>query len=201
VERLEELGLAVDDIVVYASHGVGRVAIRRGQSIVVEFANTGLTVILPIERAVACVRPLSTEAEIASVGQTLGGADTDVDANWQSRLKATRAKVTAGEAVELAEVIRDASRREERAFARSEPGKLSPTERQLYLKARQLLADEIGASRGVDPADADEWIADRIAANADHERLPQAQDLTALTATLDETIQPSGNRARRRHLN
>jgi len=199
VETLGELGLAVDDMVVYASHGVGRVAIRREQSIVVEFVNSGLTVILPIERAVSCVRPLSTEAEIASVGQTLGGADTDVHANWQRRLKATRAKVAGGEAVELAEVIRDASRREERAFARSEPGKLSLTERQLYLRARQLLADEIGASRGVDPADADEWIADRIAANADRERLPQARDLTTLTAALDETIQPSGKRARRRH--
>jgi CarD family transcriptional regulator len=199
VETLGELGLAVDDIVVYASHGVGRVAIRREQSIVVEFANGGLTVILPIERAVACVRPLSTEAEIARVGQTLGGADTDVHANWQRRLKATRAKVAGGEAVELAEVIRDASRREERASAGSEPGKLSLTERQLYLRARQLLADEIGASRGVDPVDADEWIADRIAANADHERLPQAQDLTTLTAVLEETIQPSGKRARRRH--
>jgi RNA polymerase-interacting CarD/CdnL/TRCF family regulator len=199
VETLGELGLAVDDIVVYASYGVGRVAIRREQSIVVEFASTGLTVILPIERAVACVRPLSTEAEIASVGKTLGGADTDVHANWQSRLKATKVKVTGGEAVDLAEVIRDASRREERASAGSEAGKLSLTERQLYLKARQLLADEIGASRGVDPADADEWIGDRIAVNADRERLPQAPDLRALTAALEETIQPSGNRARRRH--
>lgn len=198
METLGELGLAVDDIVVYASHGVGRVAIRREQSIVVEFANGGLTVILPIERAVACVRPLSTEAEIARVGETLGGAHTDVHANWQRRLKATRAKVAGGGAVELAEVVRDASRREERAFARSEPGKLSLTERQLYLRARQLLADEIGAARGVDPADADEWIADRIAANADRERPAQAQELTTLTAAFEETIQPSGKRARRR---
>jgi RNA polymerase-interacting CarD/CdnL/TRCF family regulator len=199
LETLGELGLAVDDVIVYASYGVGRVAIRREQSVTVEFAKSGLTVILPIERAVGCVRPLSTEAEITSVGLTLGGADTDVHANWQSRLKTTRAKVAGGEAVELAEVIRDASRREERALARGEPGKLSVTERQLYVKARQLLADEIGASRGVDPADADEWIADRIAANPDHERLPRAQALTTLTATLEETVRPSGNRARRRH--
>jgi CarD family transcriptional regulator len=199
LEALGELGLAVDDIVVYAGHGVGRIAMRREQSVVVEFPSPGLTVILPLERAVACVRPLSTEAEIACVGRTLGGANTDVHTNWQGRLKATRAKVTGGEAVDLAEVIRDASRREERASARSEPGKLSLTERQLYLKARQLLADEISASRGVDPADADEWIADRIAANTDHERLPRAQGLRAPTAALEETIQPSGNRARRRH--
>ena len=196
---LGELGLAVDDIVVYASHGVGRVAIRRERSIVVEFASTGLTVILPIERAVACVRALSTEAEIASVGRMLGDADTAVHASWQSRLKATRAKVTRGEAVDLAEVIRDASRREERTSARSEPGRLSLTERELYLKARQLLADEIGASRDVDPTCADKWIGEQIAANGDLESLPQTRGLTTLTAALEATAEPSGNRARRRH--
>jgi RNA polymerase-interacting CarD/CdnL/TRCF family regulator len=199
LETFGELSLAVDDVVVYASHGVGRVVIRREQSVVVEFANSGLSVILPIERALACMRPVSSEAEIASIGQTLGGADADVHSNWQRRLKATRAKVTGGDAVGLAEVIRDASRRDERASARNEPGKLSLTEQQLYLKARQLLADEIGASRHVDPACADKWIGEQIAANADLESLPQTRGLTTLTATLEATAEPSGNRARRRH--
>jgi CarD family transcriptional regulator len=198
LETFGELSLAVDDVVVYASHGVGRVVIRREQSVVVEFANSGLSVILPIERALACMRPVSSEAEIASIGQTLGGT-ADVHSNWQRRLKATRAKVTGGEAVGLAEVIRDASRRDERASALNEPGKLSVTERQLYLKARQLLADEIGASRDVDPACADKWIGEQIAANAALESLPQTRGLTSLTATLEATAEPSGNRARRRH--
>lgn len=198
METFGELSLAVDDVVVYASHGVGRVVIRREQSVVVEFANSGLSVILPIERALACMRPVSSEAEIASIGQTLGGT-ADVHSNWQRRLKATRAKVTGGEAVGLAEVIRDASRRDERASALNEPGKLSVTERQLYLKARQLLADEIGASRDVDPACADKWIGEQIAVNAALESLPQTRGLTSLTATLEATAEPSGNRARRRH--
>jgi RNA polymerase-interacting CarD/CdnL/TRCF family regulator len=144
------------------------------------------------------MRPVSSEAEIASIGQTLGGT-ADVHSNWQRRLKATRAKVTGGEAVGLAEVIRDASRRDERASALNEPGKLSVTERQLYLKARQLLADEIGASRDVDPACADKWIGEQIAVNAALESLPQTRGLTSLTATLEATAEPSGNRARRRH--
>ena len=199
METFGELSLAVDDVAVYASHGVGRVVIRREQSVVVEFANSGLSVILPIERALASMRPVSSEAEIASIGQTLGGADSDVHSNWQRRLKATRAKVTGGDAVGLAEVIRDASRRDERASAPNEPGKLSSTERQLYLKARQLLADEIGASRHVDPACADNWIGEQIAANADLESLPQTRGQTTRTATLESTAEPSGNRARRRH--
>jgi len=198
VETLGELSLAVGDVVVYASHGVGRVAIRREQSVVVEFATNGLTVILPLERAFASIRPVSTEAELVGVGQALGGADPNMHANWQHRLKATKAKVTGGEALGLAEVIRDASRRDERASAPNEPGKLSVTERQLYLRARQLLANEVGASRGVDSAHADEWIAEQLTANADHERIPQTRDLTMVSRQPEAAVEPSGNRARRR---
>ena len=198
METLGELSLAVDDVVVYASHGVGRVAIRRQESVVVEFATGGLSVTLPIDRAAECIRPVSTEAEIAGIAQTLGGAESPVESNWQRRLKAARAKVADGDAVGLAEVIRDASHRGERAIARSEPGKISLSERQLYLKARQLLADEIGAARGVDPALADEWIGDQIAVNADHEPAPEMRDQTRAAQPFEATVESSGNRARRR---
>ena len=190
MKTLGELALAVDDVVVYASHGVGRVAVRRPESVVVEFAKGGLSITLPIERAAECIRPVSTEAEIADLGQTLGGAESAAEPNWQRRLKAARAKIASGDAVDLAEVIRDTSRRGERATARSEPGKISLTERQLYLKARQLLADEIGASRGVDPALADEWIGDQIAFNGPGQ--------TRVVEPVELAAEPSGNRARRR---
>ncbi len=186
---LEQLRFAVNDLVVYASHGVGRVTARNRKTVVIEFAERGLSVTLPIERAVECVRAVSTEDEIASLGRTLGETDAAGVDNWQRRVKATKGKVTDGEAAGLAEVIRDASRRDERATARSEPGKLSLTERQLYQKARQLLADEIGASRGVDPAEADAWIGDQIAGDRDREPA-----LAPVSASSDV----SGRRARRR---
>jgi RNA polymerase-interacting CarD/CdnL/TRCF family regulator len=153
---------------------------------------------LPIERAVECVRPVSSEVEIASIGRTLGGADTVGQENWQRRLKTTRGKVTSGEAAGLAEVIRDACRRDERATARKEPGRLSLTERQLYLKARKLLADEIGASRGVDPPAADSWIGDQLAGNGDREPSRETSGSATSVAPLIETTRPSGRRARRR---
>jgi RNA polymerase-interacting CarD/CdnL/TRCF family regulator len=193
VGTLDKLRLEVGDVVVYASHGIGRVAARSPKTVVLEFAERGLSVTLPIERAAEYVRPVLTEAEIASIGQTLGEADSVSAENWQRRLKTTRGKVTVGEAAGLAEVIRDASRRDERATARKEPGKLSLTERQLYLKARQLLADEIGASRGVDAAEADEWIGDQIA--GEREREP-AQSLAS--PLLKPPSELSGRRARRR---
>jgi RNA polymerase-interacting CarD/CdnL/TRCF family regulator len=198
VDTLGELRLAVGDLVVYASHGVARVAIRQPETVVLEFAKGGLLVTLPIERAVECVRPVSTEVEITSIGRTLGGADTVSQENWQRRLKSTQGKVTGGAAAGLAEVIRDASRREERATARQEPGRLSLTERQLYLKARRLLADEIGASRGVDPSAADVWIGDQLARNGDREPSQETRGSATCVTPIEATPGPSGRRARRR---
>ena len=192
METLEELRFAVGDLVVYASHGIGRVANRNQKTVVLEFAERGLSVTLPIERAAECVRAVSTEDEIEDIGRTLGEADVASGENWQRRLKTTRGKVTIGDAAGLAEVIRDASRRDERATARKEPGKLSLTERQLYLKARQLLADEIGAARGVDPAEADEWIGDQIAGEREREPVRGLPPLVQASSEL------SGRRARRR---
>ena len=199
MDTLGELRLAVGDLVVYASHGVGRVAIRQQETVVLEFGEGGLSVTLPIERAVECVRPVSTEVEIANIGRALGGADTVSQENWQRRLKSTRGKVTGGQAAGLAEVIRDANRRDERATARKEPGRLSLTERQLYLKARKLLADEIGASRGVDPPAADAWIGDQLARNGDREPLREtSRSATSVAPLIETTRGPSGRRARRR---
>ena len=195
---LGELRLAVDDLVVYASHGVGRVAIRQPETVVLEFAEGSLSVTLPIERARECVRPVSTEVEIASVGRTLGGAHAVSQENWQRRLKTARGKVTGGEAVGLAEVIRDASRRDDRAPARKEPGRLSLTEQQLYLKARKLLAGEIGASRGVDASAADAWIGDQLARNGDREPSREMRAGATSVAPIETTCRPSGRRARRR---
>jgi RNA polymerase-interacting CarD/CdnL/TRCF family regulator len=198
VDTLGELRLAVDDLVVYASHGVGRVAIRQSETVVLEFAEAGLSVTLPIERAIECVRPVSTEVEIASLGRTLGGADTVSQGNWPRRLKTTRGKVTGGEAIGLAEVIRDGSRRDDRAAARKGPGMLSLSERQLYLKARKLLADEIGASRGVDPSAADAWIGDQLARNGDRGPSRETRASAEGAGPIETTCRPSGRRARRR---
>lgn len=185
--------LAVDDLVVYASHGVGRVTSRRHELVMFEF-DRGLSVTLPVTRAIECVRPVSTDAELATVGRTLSGPEVVRDVSWQQRLKATRMKVTGGEATSLAEVVRDASRREERANVRSDSSRLSLVERELCVTARKLLADEIAAARGIDASEADAWIGDRLAQNRDYESSCATVGLVE-TATIRSS---SGNRARRR---
>ena len=43
---------------------------------------------------------------------------------------------------------------------------LSPSERDLYLRARRLLSGEIGFARGLEPDAADAWIEEQLGARA-----------------------------------
>jgi CarD family transcriptional regulator len=168
-EEGPDFDVAVGDLIVYASHGVGRVTSRESQGktqeqqeVVVLVFGEGLSVTLPFARALEYVRPVSTEVEIASVRETLRSAEGARDGVWQKRLRATREKVALGEAVGLAEVIRDGVRRANRSTVPGGPAQLSLTERQLYLKARKLLSEEIGAARGIAPDEADAWITEQL---------------------------------------
>jgi RNA polymerase-interacting CarD/CdnL/TRCF family regulator len=157
--------LQVGKVVVYGGHGAGRVVAReergsgdsRREIVVLELA-ASLTVTLPVSVARECLRPLATELEMASVERTLRTTASTDEPVWLKRQKATRAKVALGEPIGLAEVVSDGARRSQGDSAR-----LSVSERELYLKARRLLADEIGLVRGVDSSEAEEWIASQLA--------------------------------------
>ena len=166
-----ELELTVGDLVVYASHGIGRVVVRearqvRGESceVVVVECSRGLVVTLPLPHARTALRPLASEADVDAIRGALRASGSTAPDSWQKRIKATRAKLSGGRAVELAEVVRDADLRGRGLNARGgEPGGLSVNERQLYLRARELLAEELQASRAVAPAEADAWIETQLA--------------------------------------
>jgi RNA polymerase-interacting CarD/CdnL/TRCF family regulator len=66
----------------------------------------------------------------------------------------------------LAEVVRDCARREQRLIAKGAGSRLSPSENDLYKRARRLLSGEIGLARGLEPAEADAWIEEQLAATA-----------------------------------
>jgi RNA polymerase-interacting CarD/CdnL/TRCF family regulator len=168
-ERVEPpLALAIGDVVVYASHGIGRVTTRRagdgelGEAVVLEF-DGGLTVTLPIDQAQLSLRPLADELELACVQRTLSGDQSREAQPWSKRFRAIQQKVSAGDVAGLAEVVRDGIHRERQVALRSGMT-ASPSERHLYLKARRLLADEIALARGIDSADADIWIVEQIGA-------------------------------------
>jgi CarD family transcriptional regulator len=158
--------LAVGDMVVYASHGAGYVAARKRrvvlgkrQEVVVLALAGGLSVELPMERAHELLRPLASEADMSRVQTTLG-ADHAINRDpWLRRRRDSQAKLTGGDPIELAEIIRDSAHRESTRPAKSQ---LSPGERDLFVKARQLLSNEIALARGVEPAEANAWIEEQL---------------------------------------
>ena len=165
----QSLTLAIGDLVVYGGYGIATIAAgendrTRGQAkvVVLEFAD-GLSVTLPLERAIAYLRPVSGEAEMSAVQTTLRGSESPGEEAWLKRIKAARSKVVEGEATGLAEVIRDGAHRAGKSTPRGEAVRLSANERELCLKARRLLAAEIGFARGIEPDEADAWIGDQLA--------------------------------------
>jgi RNA polymerase-interacting CarD/CdnL/TRCF family regulator len=182
--------LAVGDLVVYGSHGAGRVTsrqnLRSGESrevVVLDFA-AGLSVTLPLQRALEFLRPVASESEVARIRTTLREDIAPSEDRWLKRSKATQAKVTSGEAVGLAEVVRDGARGEGRSTALGEAMRLSPSEHQLYLKARRLLADEIGLARGVESSEADDWITSQLLHTARQRSSSEAKSGGAAKPTL-----------------
>jgi CarD family transcriptional regulator len=158
--------LAVGDIVVYGSHGAGPVAAREqrvvlgtAQDVIVLALGGGLEVQLPLEQARERLRPLATELEMTRVKETLSAGRQSFDDTWLKRHKVARAKLTAGDPIGLAEIIRDSTRRERRKqSAKSVNPMLSPSERELLIHARRLLSTEIALLRGIEPEEADAWI-------------------------------------------
>jgi len=154
----EEPRLAVGDLVVYASHGIGRVESRKdrggnGGILVLVFEN-GLKVTLPLDRARSTLRALSGEEELEAVQRTLGSDAPPTSEHWSRRHRNSQAKLVGGSVGGLAEIVRDGAQRErERA-----KGGTVPVTNQLYRTARKLLIAEVAVARGIDPDAADAWI-------------------------------------------
>ena len=121
---LVRVRLAVGDVVVYAAHGVGRVAAREkrvvlgaAQEVLVLELAGGLSVTLPVERARELLRPLLSKADLRRVQETLREDHTLSEDVWPKRRKDTQAKLKGGDPFGLAEVVRDGARREQRLIA------------------------------------------------------------------------------------
>ena len=162
--------LVVGDMVVYSAYGLGRVvATQRGlvlgveQEVVVLEFDDGLTVSLPLERAAEQLRGLASETEIRRVQGTLRERGVVSKEPWLARRRQAQAKLTGGVPDGLAEIVRDGAARQRSLIAKGTRAVLPPGERDLFLKARQLLANEIGHVRGLDTSEADNWIDQQLA--------------------------------------
>jgi CarD family transcriptional regulator len=158
--------MSVGDTVVYAAHGIGRIAAREQKRVggterdcfVVDLA-AGLRVTLPLEDAAERLRAVVDERELEDVRTTLALPPAARDEPWTKRIKESKAKLAAGRATGLAEIVRDGERLERAAGGT----RLSHGESHVYRRARALLVGEVSSARGVGEDEAEAWIEAQIA--------------------------------------
>ena len=162
--------LGVGDEIVYRAYGIGRVVERKPVSAssasthetVVLAMVDGLTVTLPLDRALSELRPLATKADLDRLREALRADPVVSEGQWLSRRRDTMAKLVGGDAVGLAEIVCEAAERQRRLQEAGKGTQISAGEREVVVKARQLLADEIAQARGSSREDADSWIEDQL---------------------------------------
>ena len=161
------LRLAVGDVVVYASHGIGRIESthaaegKEAATIILDLEN-GLRVTLPLVRARETLRSLSGEPELEDVRLTLAADVAPTVEHSSRRRRFAQEKLTAGEIGGLAEIVRDGLQRERRLTTTSS----KPMANELFRQARKLLTAEIAACRGIQEEEADAWDLQQVVADS-----------------------------------
>jgi len=99
------------------------------------------------------LRRVISEEMVNKVVKALSGSGTQMPKNWNRRFKHNRDKMKTGDIFELAEVVRNLSLRDH------EKG-LSTGEKQMFVKAKKILASELMYAKAMDEDEAGVWLDD-----------------------------------------
>jgi CarD family transcriptional regulator, regulator of rRNA transcription len=148
------------DKVVYPHHGAGVVMTKEtrdlmGESreyLTIKILHNDLTVMVPCENAgKAGLRRIIDQEQMQRVTSVLCDEVSDMPKNWNRRFKYNREKIKTGDVYELAEVVRNLALRE------MEKG-LSTGEKQMYTRAKKILASEFMYALEKDEEGAEEYL-------------------------------------------
>ena len=154
----------VGDKVVYPHHGAGTVVKKEKREVLgqtreyltIQILHNDMTVNVPVENAEQVgLRTVIDEDLVNTVVKALTAGESEMPKNWNRRFKHNRDKIKTGDIYELAEVVRNLSLRE------SEKG-LSTGEKQMFVKAKKILASELMYAKGMDEDDAAVWLDDEL---------------------------------------
>src|SRR5215210_1588898 len=135
----------IGDSVVYPHHGAGKVLKKEQKEVLgekreyltIKILHNDMTVMVPCENAAkAGLRRVIDDEAVAKVTAVLCDDMSSMPKNWNRRFKHNRDKIKTGDVYELAEVVRNLAIRE------SEKG-LSTGEKQMYTRAKKILASEL----------------------------------------------------------
>jgi CarD family transcriptional regulator len=145
IVAVEHIEFEVGDNVVYPHHGAGKVLRKELKEVLgetreyltIKILHNDMTVMVPTENAaVAGLRRVIDEETVKKVLAVLQDDCSEMPKNWNRRFKHNRDKIKTGDIYELAEVVRNLAVRE------CEKG-LSTGEKQMYTRAKKILASEL----------------------------------------------------------
>src|SRR3954447_10892662 len=166
-----EIVYEVGDHVVYPHHGAGKVQKKELKTVLgeereyltIKILHNDMTVMVPCENAgKAGLRRVIGEEAVERVLGVLRDDVSQMPKNWNRRFKHNREKIKTGDVYELAEVVRNLAIRE------SEKG-LSTGEKQMYTRAKKILASELMYALEMEEGEAEEHL-DSIIGDAHAER-------------------------------
>jgi CarD family transcriptional regulator len=155
----------IGDKVVYPHHGAGTVVQKETKEVLgeqreyltIKILHNDMTVMVPADNVdKAGLRKVIGEDTVEEVLGVIQGGGTKMPKNWNRRFKHNRDKMKTGDIFELAEVVRNLSIRE------GDKG-LSTGEKQMYSKAKKILASELMYAKDMTEEQADEYLEGMLA--------------------------------------
>ena len=148
----EKLGFGSGDLVVYPTHGVGKIMAVENQEIagyslsvfVVHFDKDRMTLRVPVAKAKnSGLRRLSTRKEMDAALTKLKGRSRAKRTMWSRRAQEYEQKINSGDPASIAEVVRD-------LYRNGGQPEQSYSERQIYQAALDRLVREFAAVEKID---------------------------------------------------
>jgi CarD family transcriptional regulator len=162
--EIECIDFAVGDNVVYPHHGAGQVIKKeekdilgeKRQYLTIKILHNDMTVMVPCENAgKAGLRRVIDEDTVKKVLSVLSDDVSEMPKNWNRRFKHNRDKIKTGDIYELAEVVRNLAIREQ------DKG-LSTGEKQMFTRAKKILASELMYALEMGEEQAEEHLDDLL---------------------------------------
>jgi CarD family transcriptional regulator len=171
----------VGDKVVYPHHGAGTVVKREKREVLgekreyltIKILHNDMTVNVPADNAERVgLRKVIDEEAVKKVVKYLTSGGTEMPKNWNRRFKHNRDKMKTGDIYELAEVVRNLALRD------GEKG-LSTGEKQMYVKAKKILASELMYAKTMSEDEALEWLEETLTEGAKPKLTPAEKKAAA----------------------
>jgi CarD family transcriptional regulator len=165
---VEPIVFECGDNVVYPHHGAGKVLKKERRKmfgeereyLTIKILHNDMTVMVPCENAhLAGLRRVIDEETVKKVLAVLQDEISEMPKNWNRRFKHNRDKIKTGDIYELAEVVRNLAIREHHKG-------LSTGEKQMFTRAKKILASELMYALDKDEDDAEQHLDDLLAESA-----------------------------------